>query len=115
MIFPIWVAASHSITMVALVLLAVETVPFVANMVLVQRVAGIAWPALGRAVTRPLPAAAFMAVVMLGLNHLVNGLPALVVLIITGIAGLIAYVGALRVTGPELYAAGLSAVRRGRG
>lgn len=115
MIFPIWLAASHSITMVALVLLAVEVVPFIANMVLVQRVAGISWPALGRAVTRPLPAAAFMAAVMLGVGHFVNELPALLALILSGTAGLIAYAAALRVTGPELYAAGLSAVRRGRG
>ena len=114
MIAPIWIAAGHSITMVALVLLVVETVPFIANMVIVRRVAGITGAGLARAVLRPMPAAAFMAAVMLGLGHLVNGLPAPVVLVITGTAGAFAYAAALRVTGPELFAAGLSAVKSAR-
>ncbi len=117
MIVPVWFAAGHSIVMVALVLLAIEILPFIANMVLVKRIAGTTWSALAGSVTRALPAAAFMAVVMLGLGHLVRGLPAPLVLAITGTAGLIAYGAAMRVTGPELFAAGLSAVKsvRGRG
>jgi len=117
LIAPIWFAAGHSIVMVALVLLAVETVPFVANMVIVRSVAGISATSLAKAVLRPLPAAAAMAVVMLGLGRLVSGLPDPVILLVTGSAGLLAYVGALRVTAPELFTAGLAAVRsvRGRG
>jgi len=117
MVAPIWFAAGHSITTVALVLLIVETVPFVANMVIVRRVAGISARSLIRAVTRPLPAAGVMAAVMLGVGHLVNGLPAPVVLAITGAVGLLAYAAALRLTGRELFDAGISAIRsvRGRG
>lgn len=111
MVFPIWFAAGHSIVMVALVLLAIETLPFMVNMVLVRRVTGITWSALARAVTRPLPAAAFMAAVMFGLGRVVDGLPAPVTLLCMATAGLLAYLVALRITGPELFAGALSAVK----
>lgn len=111
LVAPIWLAAGHSITMVALVLLVVETVPFVANMVIVRSVAGISATALARAVLRPLPAAAAMAAVMLGLGRVVGGLPAPVVLMLTGSAGLFAYLVMLRLTAPELFDSGLAAVR----
>lgn len=115
MVGPIWWAAGHSIVLVALMLLLVELVPFVVNILLVHRVAGIRLRLLWRAALRPMPAAIGMGVVMLAIAHLAASLPAPVILVCAGAAGLLTYVLGLWLTAPELFDAGLSVARSLRG
>lgn len=113
----VWWAAGHSIVMVALALLVVEIAPFTANAVLLRRVADISYGANLRSVLRPVPAALIMgAVIWLAARMLVS-LPSILVLLVTVPVGLAVYVAALRLTAPDLFDMGMSAVRsiRGRG
>lgn len=111
MIGPIWWAASRSIVMVGLVLLATELVHFVVRMLLVRTVAGLALPDLLKAVLRPMPAAVCMGAVMLCVEHFAAPFPLPVSLFVTVLAGLLTYVVGLRVTAPELFYAGLAVVQ----
>lgn len=112
MVGPVWWAAGHSIVLVGVMLLAVESVMFTVNTVLVRRVAGIGLRELGIAVVRPLPAAVAMGAVMLAMTWLTDGLPAPVVLLIAVPAGLLTYVVGLRLTARQLYDAGAGVARR---
>ncbi|WP_099039547.1 lipopolysaccharide biosynthesis protein [Mycobacterium neglectum] len=111
LIWPMWWAAGHSILMVAVVLLIVELVPLVANMVLVRAVTGLALTQFVRATLRPMPAAAAMAVVMMGVTYATGGWPAPVQLSLALPAGLVSYLLVLRLTARGLYDQGLSSVR----
>ena len=113
----VWWAAGHSIVMVALALLVVEIAPFTANAVLLRRVADISYGANLRSVLRPVPAALIMgAVIWLAARMLVS-LPSILILLVTVPVGLAVYLAALRLTAPDLFDMGMSAVRsiRGRG
>lgn len=114
LVVPIWWAAGHSAVAVALVLLGVECVHFVARMWIVRGVLDLHVPDLASAVLRPLVAAAVMAAVLLGVDAVLDagsGLPDpawLAVLVVTG-AG--AYVVALRFAAPRLFANAVAIVR----
>lgn len=112
MLGPVWWAAGHSITLVGAMLLAVESVMFTVNTLLVRKVAGIQLGGLFTAVVRPLPAAIAMGAVMLGVVRLTAGLPAPVVLLVAVPAGLLTYVLGLRLTARALYDAGAGVVRK---
>jgi PST family polysaccharide transporter len=112
MLGPVWWAAGHSITLVGAMLLAVESVMFTVNTLLVRKVAGIHLGDLFTAVVRPLPAAIAMGAVMLGIVRLTAGLPAPVVLLVAVPAGLLTYVLGLRLTARGLYDAGAGVVRK---
>lgn len=111
LVWPIWWAAGHSIVMVAVVLLLVELLPLVANMVLVRMVTGLKLKQLVAATTRPIPAAAAMALVTLGITYATAGWPAPLQLSLALPAGLLCYLLVLRLTARQLYDQGLSAVR----
>jgi PST family polysaccharide transporter len=115
MVGPVWWAAGRSIVMVAVMLVAVESVLLVVNTVLLRRVGGITPAELWNAVGRPLPAAVGMGVVMFALAYLMAGLPHPVVLLVAGAAGVLTYVLGLQLSAPALYEAGLSVLRRVRG
>ncbi len=111
MVGPIWWAAHHSILRVAVVLLAVELMHFSVRMWLVQRVAEVSVPELGKALLRPLPATVCMAAVMVGTGKVAASLPDPVQLVLICLAGLPTYVAALRLTAPDLTGAAFAAVR----
>jgi lipopolysaccharide exporter len=115
MVGPLWWAAGRSIVMVALMLVAVECALFTVNALLLRTVGGITPGQLWNAVGRPLPAALGMGVVMLGLAHLMSGLPAPAALFAALAAGLLTYVLGLQLSAPALFEAGLSVVRAVRG
>lgn len=115
MIGPVWWAAGHSIVMVGLMLVAVESVLFMVNTLLLRRVGGITAGRLWNAVAAPLPAAAGMAVVMVVLVRLLAGLPAPAVLAVTLAAGLPVYVLGLKFSAPALFESGTALVRSIRG
>jgi PST family polysaccharide transporter len=115
MVGPVWWAAGHSIVMVALMLVAVESVLLVVNTVLLRRVGGITPGQLWNAVGGPLPAAAGMGVIMLAVAYLMTGLPAPLILVTAGAAGVLTYILGLQLSAPSLFQAGLSVVRRVRG
>ena len=96
-------------------LLLVELVPFVVNVLLMHRIAGISLGRLWTAALRPMPAAIGMGVVMLGVAHLTAALPAPVTLVAAVAAGLLTYVLGLWCSAPELFEAGLKVVRSVRG
>ncbi|OBA92792.1 hypothetical protein A5662_20875, partial [Mycobacteriaceae bacterium 1482268.1] len=111
MVVPLWWAAGRGIVMVSLVLLAVELVPFVANMLVVRKVTRLTSGDLGRAILRPLPAAACMAVVMLGVARAAASFPAPALLALMTLTGLTAYLFVLRLTARGLVDAGITAIR----
>jgi PST family polysaccharide transporter len=115
MVGPVWWAAGHSIVMVALMLVAVELVLLVVNTVLLRRVGGITPGQLWNAVGGPLPAAAGMGVIMVAIAYLMTGLPAPLILVAAGAAGVLTYILGLQLSAPSLFEAGLSVVRRVRG
>lgn len=115
MVGPVWWAAGHSIVMVALMLVAVELVLLVVNTVLLRRVGGITPGQLWNAVGGPLPAAVGMGVIMLAIAYLMTGLPAPLILVAAGTAGVLTYILGLQLSAPSLFEAGLSVVRRVRG
>ena len=111
MVPPLWWAAGRSILSVAVVLLAVELVHFLVRMWLVHKIAGPTLGELGTAVLRPLPAAACMAAVMIGVAKVVPLHPGPAQLLMMCSAGLVAYIVTLRLTAPDLARAGFAAVR----
>ncbi|WP_246228847.1 lipopolysaccharide biosynthesis protein [Mycolicibacterium psychrotolerans] len=113
----VWWAAGHSIVMVALALVLVETAPFIANAVLLRRVADISYRANLKSVLKPMPAAMTMGAVIWGGGQLLISLPSIAILVITVLAGLVAYVVMLWLTARDLFDMGLAAFRsvRGRG
>ncbi len=111
LIWPIWWAAGHSIVMVAVVLLLVELVPLVANMVLVRAVTGLRFTLLIAATLRPMPAAAVMALAVLGITSATDHWPAPVQLSLAVPIGLICYLLMVRLTARGLYDQGLSVIR----
>ncbi|MGQ9406677.1 lipopolysaccharide biosynthesis protein [Mycolicibacterium gilvum] len=111
LIWPIWWAAGHSIVMVAVVLLLAELVPLVANFVLVRVVTGIPLASLAKVTLRPLPAAAAMALVMVGVTYSAGRWPAPIQLVVAMLAGFVCYLLVLRLTARGLYDQGFSAVR----
>lgn len=112
---PVWWAAGHSIVMVGVALVAVESVLFGVNTVLLRTAGGISAGRLWSAVGQPLPAALGMGVVMLGLARLMSGFPAPAVLFVTLLAGLLTYVLGLQIGAPALFEAGLAVLRSVRG
>lgn len=114
MIGPIWWAAGHGIVMVAFALLVVEVVHFGVRMIIVRAVAELRWTDLLKAALQPLPAAALMGGVMVGVGHVAESLPPVVALLVTVAAGLPTYLLALRFTAPGLFDAGVTVVRSAR-
>ncbi len=113
----VWWAAGRSIVMVGLALIVVEIAPFVANAVLLRRVAGISYRATFRSVLRPMPAALIMGAVIWAGSRLLVSLPSIAILAVTFLAGAVVYLVALRLTARDLFDMGMAAIRsvRGRG
>lgn len=108
MIGPIWWAAAHGIVMVAVVLLAIELLHCCVRLILVQRVIPIRPARLLKSVLGPIPAAGCMGVIMLWAGHVTAQWVAPLSLVFTVVAGLAAYILALRLTAPRLFGAGLA-------
>lgn len=109
---PIWWAAGHSATLVAVVLLAVEALHFVLRMAVLHAVMGVPWAGVARALTGPTAAAILMGLAVLGISRLTGGLVAPLELALLAVIGALLYVALLRVTAPHLFAAGVGLVRR---
>lgn len=109
--WPIYWAAGHSIVLVALVLLVAEFVPLVANFALVRVVAGLSIGSLAKATLRPMPAAAAMAVVMVGIAYATETLADPVALALAAFCGFVCYLLVLRLTARGLFDQGLQAIR----
>ncbi|MCG7596285.1 lipopolysaccharide biosynthesis protein [Mycobacterium sp. PSTR-4-N] len=109
---PIWWAAGHDATMVAVALFAVEVVHFVVRMSVLCALTGVRWRAIGDALVRPAAAAAPMAVLLWGLLHGTESLAAPLQLAILVVAGVTSYVLLLRFTAPQLVKAAYGTVQR---
>lgn len=99
---PIWWAAGHSATLVAVALLVVEVVHFAIRMTLVRRVIPLRWTELASLIGRPLVAALPMGVVLLGASIPLAGLAAPVKLALLVPIGVLTYAGFLHLTAPHL-------------
>lgn len=111
MIGPIWWAAGYSIIRVALVLLGLDILFFIACMLVARVVGGLALPDLLKTLLRPFPAAACMGAGMVLVAQAVAALPAPVTLLLTVLAGLPIYVLGLRLTAPDYVLAGMATLR----
>lgn len=102
MVLPLWFATAYGTAAVAATLLAVELVHFAIRMLVVRAVLGIRLRVLLAAGCRPLPAAAAMALAMLGVAALLPGWPPAVRIALLGALGLLVYPAVLAVTAPGL-------------
>ncbi|BBY45259.1 lipopolysaccharide biosynthesis protein [Mycolicibacterium celeriflavum] len=102
LIGPIWWAAGHSATLVAVALLSVELVHFTIRMTVVRRVIPIRWTQIFSVVGGPLAATIPMAATVFGIGLLVVHWPAPVQLALLVPLGIVVYAAALSVTAPEL-------------
>ncbi|OBI72388.1 lipopolysaccharide biosynthesis protein [Mycobacterium sp. E740] len=109
--WPIYWAAGRSIVMVALVLLIAEFIPLVANFALVRVVTGLPISSLAKATLQPIPAAAAMALVMVGITYATRKLADPIELTLAAFAGIVCYLLVLRLTARGLFDQGLSAIR----
>ncbi|WP_301122800.1 lipopolysaccharide biosynthesis protein [Mycolicibacterium fortuitum] len=99
---PIWWAAGHSATLVAVALLSVELVHFVIRMTVVRRVIPLRWTQILCVVGRPVAAAIPMAAILVGIGLLVSHWSAPVQLALLIPLGMVIYAAALCVTAPQL-------------
>lgn len=111
LIGPIWWAAGHSTTMVAVALLATEFIHFAIRMAVLQRVMPFGWAALFRALVGPVLAAAGMGLGVLAVTRVTAGWFAPLELALLAVVGAVLYAALLRLTAPRLFAAGVGLVR----
>jgi PST family polysaccharide transporter len=102
LIGPIWWAAGHSATLVAVALLSVELVHFAIRMTVVRRVIPLRWAQIFSVVGRPLAATIPMGAILFGIGPLVAHWPAPVQLALLIPLGIVIYAAALCVTAPQL-------------
>ncbi|MFY9491751.1 MAG: lipopolysaccharide biosynthesis protein [Mycobacterium sp.] len=108
---PIWWAAGYNAVMVAWALLATEVVHFIIRMAALHRVMTFRWTDLTRALLGPVLAAAGMGLGAWGLSRVTEGLVAPLELALLAVAGAVLYLALLRLTAPQLFAAGVRLVR----
>lgn len=108
---PIWWAAGYNAVLVAWALLATEVVHFIIRMAALHRVMTFRWSDLARALFGPVLAAAGMGLGAWGLSRVTAGLVAPVQLALLAVAGAVLYLALLRLTAPQLFAAGVRLVR----
>lgn len=101
---PVWWAAGHSATLVAVALLLVELVHFGIRMTLVRRVIPLGWLELWSLIGRPLGAAIPMGLVLVGVSNLLTRVPVptTVHLCVLVPLGLLVYAAGLHLTAPHL-------------
>jgi len=99
---PIWWAAGHSATLVAVALLGVEVVHLVIRMTVVRRVIPLRWAQIASVVGRPLLAAIAMGAAVYGVGLLVGQWSAPLQLALLIPLGIVSYAIALCVTAPDL-------------
>ncbi|MUL64002.1 lipopolysaccharide biosynthesis protein [Mycobacterium sp. CBMA 234] len=99
---PIWWAAGHSATLVAVALLSVEVVHFAIRMTVVRRVIPLGWMKIFTVVGRPLAATIPMGATLFGLSFIVGHWPAPAQLALLVPLGMVIYAAALCVTAPQL-------------
>jgi PST family polysaccharide transporter len=99
---PIWWAAGHSATLVAVALLSVELVHFAIRMTVVRRVIPLGWTQIFSVAGRPLAATIPMAAILFGIGLLVVQWPAPVQLALLIPLGIVIYAAALCATAPQL-------------
>jgi PST family polysaccharide transporter len=114
MIGPVWWAAGHSIVAVAFVLVVAGFLAVVANLLVVRAVVGIPLRLQAKAAMQPLPAAACMGAVIVGVSHALAPLPKPAILAVSVIAGLLTYLAGLRLTAPQIARAALTSLRAAR-
>lgn len=108
---PIWWAAGHSATLVAVALLSVEVIHFGIRMTLVRRVIPLGWNELCSLIGRPLGAAIPMGLVLWGVGTTITHLPAAVRLGVLVLLGALAYAAGLHLTAPHLTRTAVRYVR----
>jgi hypothetical protein len=86
----------------------------VANLLVVRAVVGIPLRSQAKAAMQPIPAAACMGAVIIGVSHAMASLPAPATLSVSVMAGLLTYLVGLRLTAPQIARAGLTALRTAR-
>jgi len=99
---PIWWAAGHDATLVAVALLGVEVLHFGIRMTLVRRVIPLNWGQLAAPIMRPLAAAIPMGATLYGIDTLIGQSPAPARLALLIPAGVLIYAGLLCITAPHL-------------
>lgn len=109
---PIWWAAGHDVVLVAWALLVTELFQFFARMVVLHRVTGLRWSAIGSAVLPPFGAAVPLGIALLGMQRLTQGLPSPLELALLVVTGICIYVVLLRLTAPKITAAAVAMLRR---
>ncbi|OLO99697.1 lipopolysaccharide biosynthesis protein [Mycolicibacterium porcinum] len=102
LIGPIWWAAGHSATLVAVALLSVELVHFAIRMTIVRRVIPIRWVQIFSVASRPFAAAIPMGASLIGIGALISHWPAPAQLALLVPLGIIIYAAALFFTAPTL-------------
>ena len=102
LIGPVWWAAGHSATLVAVALLSVEVVHFVIRMIVVRKVIPLGWASVLSVIGRPLAAAVPMGAALFGIDALHIRLPAPIQLAVLVLLGMIIYASALCLTAPQL-------------
>ncbi len=99
---PIWWAAGHSATLVAVALLVVEVLHFGIRMTLVRRVIPLGWMELCSLIGRPLGAAIPMGLALVAVDTLLTHVPStLRICVLVPLGGLVYAVG-LHLTAPHL-------------
>ncbi|WP_255502922.1 lipopolysaccharide biosynthesis protein [Mycolicibacterium sp. CH28] len=112
LIGPIWLAAGHSATLVAVTLLSVECLHFVVRMTVLKWMTSLRLVAVASAILRPLSAAVPMGAALWGLGRLTASLPAPAELVLLIAAGIVIYAALLRLTAPNLVAVAIAKLRR---
>lgn len=102
LIGPIWWAAGHSATLVAVALLSVEFVHFVIRMIVVRKVIPLGWASVLSVIGRPFAAAIPMGLALFGIDALNAPLAAPIQLAVLVLLGVIIYASALCLTAPQL-------------
>lgn len=99
---PIWWAAQHNATLVAVALLSVEVIHFVIRMTVVRQIIPLGWTQIFSVAGRPLAATIPMGAALFGIGLLIPHWSAPLQLALLVPLGVVIYAAALCVTAPQL-------------